>query len=153
MPRSGTLLLIMITVNAALRYTGAALTKLKLSNNSGVGNNLFSSTRHHHARQAFSTGHNNRALLQMSTTSSVMKTGSVPVQLKYTEYKDKDHEDDSHTPVILLHGLLGSKRNFASLGTSLTRQLQKKRRVLALDLRNHGENEHDWRKTSSAISL
>eukprot|EP00814_Leptocylindrus_danicus_P004475 CAMPEP_0116019342 /NCGR_PEP_ID=MMETSP0321-20121206/9184_1 /TAXON_ID=163516 /ORGANISM="Leptocylindrus danicus var. danicus, Strain B650" /LENGTH=284 /DNA_ID=CAMNT_0003489903 /DNA_START=116 /DNA_END=971 /DNA_ORIENTATION=+ len=78
-----------------------------------------------------------------------MKTGSVPVQLKYTEYKDKDHEDDSHTPVILLHGLLGSKRNFASLGTSLTRQLQKKRRVLALDLRNHGENEHDWRDTMS----
>jgi len=49
-----------------------------------------------------------------------------------------------HEPVIILHGLLGSKRNFSTLGKSLARQLKKRRRILAVDLRNHGENE-DWR--------
>eukprot|EP00957_Ditylum_brightwellii_P116092 8856167-Ditylum_brightwellii.AAC.1 len=42
-------------------------------------------------------------------------------------------------PVIILHGLLGSKQNFASLGSGLAKQLQKKRKIVANDLRNHGE--------------
>mmetsp|Transcript_2592 Transcript_2592/g.4063 ORF Transcript_2592/g.4063 Transcript_2592/m.4063 type:complete len:380 (+) Transcript_2592:118-1257(+) len=52
-------------------------------------------------------------------------------------------------PVIILHGLLGSKRNFASLGSGLAKQLQKKRKIVALDLRNHGDNNHDWREEMS----
>ena len=51
-------------------------------------------------------------------------------------------------PVILLHGLLGQKRNFASIGTSLAMQLEHKRRIFAVDLRNHGDNT-DWRKDMS----
>ena len=56
-------------------------------------------------------------------------------------------------PVILLHGLLGQKRNFASLGTSLASQLQNKRRILAVDLRNHGDNTHDWRDEMSYANM
>lgn len=47
-----------------------------------------------------------------------------------------------HTPVLLLHGLLGSKRNFSSLGRMLGIQLDKPRRVLGVDLRNHGDSQH-----------
>jgi esterase len=81
------------------------------------------------------------------------------VELKWCDFTsgigdDNDTETDSstddmhtnmNTPVILLHGLLGSKRNFASIATSLAQQLLKKRRIIGLDLRNHGENSHDWR--------
>ncbi len=56
------------------------------------------------------------------------------------------HENE---PVILLHGLLGQKRNFASLGNALTKQLQKKRQIFAVDLRNHGDNHDDWRNEMS----
>jgi esterase len=64
---------------------------------------------------------------------------AVPVDLQMAEYSPLSLTADA-PPVLFLHGLLGSKRNFASLGTALAQQLVKKRRVLALDLRNHGEN-------------
>lgn len=41
-------------------------------------------------------------------------------------------------PAIFLHGLLGNKRNFASIARSLAQQLDRPRRILGLDLRNHG---------------
>jgi esterase len=72
------------------------------------------------------------------------------VELKWCDFSsgssDDDNDNDSSTPVILLHGLLGSKRNFASIATSLSSQLERKRRIIGLDLRNHGENHHDWRE-------
>ena len=50
-------------------------------------------------------------------------------------------------------GLLGQKRNFASLGTSLSTQLHKKRKIYTLDLRNHGDNHHDWRNEMSYTEM
>jgi pimeloyl-ACP methyl ester carboxylesterase len=43
-------------------------------------------------------------------------------------------------PVLLLHGLLGNKRNFATVANSLKNQLHhgRSRRLIGLDLRNHG---------------
>jgi len=41
-------------------------------------------------------------------------------------------------PVIVLHGLLGSKRNFRSFTDALAGATARKRRVLAFDLRCHG---------------
>jgi pimeloyl-ACP methyl ester carboxylesterase len=41
-------------------------------------------------------------------------------------------------PILLLHGLLGSSRNWQTVG----RELAASRRVLALDLRNHGLSPH-----------
>jgi esterase len=45
---------------------------------------------------------------------------------------------DASPPIVLLHGLLGSSRNWVSAG----RLLAEHRRVIALDLRNHGESPH-----------
>ena len=41
-------------------------------------------------------------------------------------------------PLVLLHGLFGSSTNWRTIA----RQLGKSRRVLAVDLRNHGESPH-----------
>jgi len=49
--------------------------------------------------------------------------------------------DMDGTPLILLHGLLGSSRNWQTSG----RMLAEYRPVTALDLRNHGESPHDAR--------
>jgi pimeloyl-ACP methyl ester carboxylesterase len=95
-------------------------------------------------------------------SSLCLDSTSTPVQLPVADYtytsSNTNHVDASnlHTnthrraidtpatntppPVVLLHGLLGSKRNFASLGTSLSDLLVNKRPILALDLRNHGDN-------------
>ena len=42
-------------------------------------------------------------------------------------------------PLVLLHGLFGSARNFASV----QRQFARRFRCIALDLRNHGASPHD----------
>ena len=42
-------------------------------------------------------------------------------------------------PLVLLHGLFGSARNFGAVQRELARQ----RRAIALDLRNHGVSPHD----------
>lgn len=87
---------------------------------------------------------------------STASTDVKGVELQHMEFtspslttNDLSHGQNFHEPVILLHGLLGSKKNFASLGSSLERQLKKSRRVFAVDLRNHGENDHDWREDMS----
>ena len=42
-------------------------------------------------------------------------------------------------PVVLLHGLFGAARNFGSIQRALAPQF----RVVALDMRNHGDSRHD----------
>lgn len=73
--------------------------------------------------------------LRQSTTT-LQETATVSLQ-----WTDFYNTDQNNTPVLLLHGLLGSKRNFASLAASLGAQLEKQRRILAVDLRNHGDSE------------
>lgn len=48
-------------------------------------------------------------------------------------------EKAAGTPIILLHGLLGSSRNWQSAGRKLGERLP----VYALDLRNHGASPHN----------
>lgn len=44
-------------------------------------------------------------------------------------------------PLIVLHGLFGSKQNFRSISKALARDL--KTPIYAVDLRNHGDSPHD----------
>ncbi|CAA9958031.1 Mitochondrial hydrolase [Pyrenophora teres f. maculata] len=44
-------------------------------------------------------------------------------------------------PIVIIHGLFGSKRNNQSVGNAFARIL--KRPVYAIDTRNHGESPHD----------
>jgi esterase len=56
------------------------------------------------------------------------------VQLHHT-----DLGGAGHPPLVLLHGLLGSSRNWLSAGRDLARGWH----VFALDARNHGKSPHD----------
>ena len=74
-----------------------------------------------------------------SSTSTTCQTVSLPhIDFGVTQ------DSSLATPVIFLHGLLGSKRNFGSIGASLSKQLAP-RRILGVDLRNHGDTlpHHD----------
>ena len=59
---------------------------------------------------------------------------SSELSLEWVEYYGPQNSRHS-TPVLFLHGLLGSKRNFESLGKMLGTQLEEKRRILGVDLR------------------
>ncbi|CAB9527296.1 Protein ABHD11 [Seminavis robusta] len=79
------------------------------------------------------------------------------VDLPFTEFYDPSSSASSTntgTPVVILHGLLGSKRNFATLAKSLGNRLDLKRRILAVDLRNHGEHgKANWQDDMSYTSM
>lgn len=58
------------------------------------------------------------------------------------------NETGSGDPVIILHGLFGSKRNWSAIG----KQLGRRHRVLTIDLRNHGESPWDSVHTYPAMA-
>jgi hypothetical protein len=87
------------------------------------------------------------ALLQSFSSTTTTTTADAPsasvVALKHVEFAAATagggaQGEGERPPVIFLHGLLGNKRNFASISASLAQQLEWRRRIYGLDLRNHG---------------
>ncbi|KIY47066.1 alpha/beta-hydrolase [Fistulina hepatica ATCC 64428] len=69
-----------------------------------------------------------------------LSTNSVEtVDLSYNSFIPPDG-NQINKPLVILHGLFGSKRNWLSLSKAFMRDV--KRPVYALDLRNHGESPH-----------
>ncbi|KAK3359257.1 Alpha/Beta hydrolase protein [Lasiosphaeria hispida] len=58
--------------------------------------------------------------------------------------------DAQTSPIIIMHGLFGSKKNNRSISKALARDLG--RHVYAIDLRNHGESPHDARHDYTAMA-
>ncbi|KAL0266382.1 UNVERIFIED_CONTAM: hypothetical protein PYX00_008934 [Menopon gallinae] len=63
-----------------------------------------------------------------------------PIKMAYTSYEATKLNDDKHVPVIIMHGLLGSKSNWNSLSKAIHNKTKKK--IIAVDARNHGESPH-----------
>jgi pimeloyl-ACP methyl ester carboxylesterase len=64
-----------------------------------------------------------------------------PVELSVSEV-------GAGAPLVILHGLFGSKRNWASIA----HRLAATRRVISIDLRNHGESPWDERHDYPALA-
>jgi len=120
------------------------------NNNNKRLRHVVSSTRLYNGRDSSTT-----TVDSSMTAASAAYDVDDAVELRYSEFLPQVQQigessrSSSHPPVIFLHGLLGNKRNFASLASSLSTQLSTPRPIYALDLRNHGENVHDWRETMS----
>ena len=76
--------------------------------------------------------------------------------IEFFAHTEKDEtslqQQSQQTPVLFLHGLLGSKRNFATCANMLGVQLDKKRRILGVDLRNHGDTQ-PWSQNSKCTKI
>jgi len=57
-------------------------------------------------------------------------------------------EDSSQPPVLLAHGLFGSGKNLGGLA----RRLAETRRVISVDMRNHGDSFHDPDHSYAALA-
>lgn len=85
-------------------------------------------------------------LLERKPFSSVSESSSIPtVDLAYVSYETAMNGDVNLPPLIILHGLLGSKSNW----TSLSKAIHKKtgRKIIAIDSRNHGDSPHSSEHT------
>mmetsp|Transcript_27389 Transcript_27389/g.40141 ORF Transcript_27389/g.40141 Transcript_27389/m.40141 type:complete len:408 (-) Transcript_27389:234-1457(-) len=86
----------------------------------------------------------NRGGFGVSSYEWMSSSGSPTVDLPWMDYVDHHGHGASSSsslpPVIFLHGLLGNKRNFQTLAASLGATLTRERRLIGMDLRNHGDN-------------
>ncbi|KAI0649164.1 alpha/beta-hydrolase [Trametes meyenii] len=86
-----------------------------------------------------------RSVLQVRAASSQAK----PVELHFDKVVPEDG-DETRNPLVILHGLFGTKRNWGSLSKAFVRELG--RPVYALDLRNHGTSPHAEPHTYTAMA-
>lgn len=66
-------------------------------------------------------------------------TQTTPVQMSYTSFETAEAK---LPPLIIMHGLFGSKANWNSLCKAFTKQLNPRRNVFSVDARNHGDSVH-----------
>ncbi|KAI5122520.1 hypothetical protein M0805_005248 [Coniferiporia weirii] len=80
-----------------------------------------------------------RSLPLSSFSKRLLSSATVPpVDLKFDVYNGPVDPQADKGPLIICHGLFGSKRNWQSLGKVFAKQLN--RPVIPLDLRNFGES-------------
>lgn len=68
------------------------------------------------------------------------------IDLAYASYESTaDLNESSHPPLVILHGLLGSKNNWNSMSKAIHRATGRK--VISVDARNHGDSRHSPKHT------
>ncbi|XP_032527846.2 protein ABHD11-like [Danaus plexippus] len=75
---------------------------------------------------------------QITTYSTT--SGAETVDLAYSSYENTSDENSKTPPVIILHGLLGSKNNWNSMSKAIHKTTGRK--VISIDARNHGDSKH-----------
>ncbi|XP_076253864.1 sn-1-specific diacylglycerol lipase ABHD11 isoform X3 [Rhynchophorus ferrugineus] len=66
----------------------------------------------------------------------------VPLKLSFAAYETPS-ETNKEYPFVILHGLFGSKQNWTSLSKAFHQKTSPQRKVIAIDLRNHGDSPHN----------
>ncbi|XP_023951058.2 protein ABHD11 [Bicyclus anynana] len=67
------------------------------------------------------------------------------VDLAYSSYESTEDETSVRPPVVILHGLLGSKNNWNSMSKAIHKSTGRK--VISIDARNHGDSKHSSQHT------
>lgn len=67
------------------------------------------------------------------------------VDLAYASYESTSDTDCSRPPLVILHGLLGSKNNWNSMSKAIHKTTGRK--VISVDARNHGDSRHSSQHT------
>lgn len=90
--------------------------------------------------QLYLSRHIPRTLLyQTLTYQSCQYRYQSGLALAFSKYTNQ-LVDPNQSPLLIYHGLFGSKNNWKSLSQQLCKQT--KRTVYAFDLRNHGDSPH-----------
>jgi abhydrolase domain-containing protein 11 len=75
-----------------------------------------------------------------------------PVKLAYASYESTSSSNDADpAPLVVIHGLFGSKSNWNSLCKVYHHKTQRK--IIAVDARNHGDSPHTDQHTYEHLAL
>lgn len=90
------------------------------------------------------------ALIQLTRCLSTAETLE-PIKMSYATYESTVAQNNT-SPLIVMHGLFGSKSNWKSLCKAIQKKSTPLRKVIAVDARNHGESEHNVNHTYAHIA-
>lgn len=90
-------------------------------------------------------GGNNIIKLAFSTHTENEASPVKTVDLAYASYETAISEHNGLPPLIILHGLLGSKNVWTSMSKAIHKNTGRK--VIAIDARNHGDSPHSEEHT------
>lgn len=66
-------------------------------------------------------------LIRAAVPNLSSSSRTVPVKLAYTSYESiKENEQDAKGPIIIMHGLFGSKNNWNSLSKAIHQKTKRK---------------------------
>lgn len=95
------------------------------------------------------------------TTGQSSSSEQLPLKLSFVSYEDtlsrnvssaqSSFSPESAPPLLVLHGLFGSKANWHSLCKAMQLKTRPPRKILAVDSRNHGESPHHSEHTYEAM--
>ncbi|XP_036215630.1 sn-1-specific diacylglycerol lipase ABHD11 isoform X2 [Bactrocera oleae] len=71
-----------------------------------------------------------------------------PIQMAYTLYGENN---STHLPLIIMHGLFGSQRNWKSVARILEKNVDKM--IFTVDARNHGDSPHTSEHSSAHMAV
>lgn len=74
-----------------------------------------------------------------------------PVELAYATYENQDTQTKDKAPLLIVHGYLASKRNWVTICKRLLDETKPARKIIAVDLRNHGDSPHSEEHTNLHI--
>jgi len=116
---------------AGSRVLKARNTSLRTSRTTGVSSTTahYISVRTH--RTDFSTSSCNNTQQAVKLVYSVFEPPAVD---------EKTKSGVKHAPVVFLHGLFGSRKNFESIAKACSKKLC--RQIITVDARNHGDSPH-----------
>ncbi|XP_046820074.1 protein ABHD11 isoform X3 [Vespa crabro] len=83
------------------------------------------------------------SVLRFLSTYKTLNNSNIvePVKLAYASYESmKENSNVTIHPIVIMHGLFGSKNNWNSLSKAIHQKSQRK--VIAVDARNHGDSPH-----------
>lgn len=86
---------------------------------------------------------NHTKALSLQQSHKYYSNNVTPVDLAYTSLENLKSPDRKTTPpLVIMHGLNGSKKNFNSLSMKLHQKTQPQRTIITIDARNHGDSPH-----------
>lgn len=85
----------------------------------------------------------------LSLTRNVNERGEA-INMAYATYESTTTITSS--PLLIMHGLFGSKTNWNSLSKALQQKTEPQRKIIAVDARNHGESPHTDSHTYENLS-
>lgn len=74
-----------------------------------------------------------------------------PIKMSYATFENTTILNQTD-PLIVMHGLLGSKSNWKSLCKVIQKRSSPQRTVIAVDARNHGESQHNENHTYAHLA-